>query len=1654
MAQLNVATLPKLTPAQYRQVEAFLAEWKAEVLTAAKRHPGKSYQLGYEQTTAFLKLTGRLQTVTGPAAMFGGHGPSAKAAVEWANKYTLRELDDSLNTYIGHIKDALLYGLRATVNPTELASWLYKATQDAEVNWRTIARTEMVRANAAGRLAACRDQGYDKVWAPPHVGACSQCKRLLENQVFDLAEVEHATNFGRPMGEWIACIPLHPHCRHCWLPYVPEVYEEMQRLSGLLDEHGLTDERLDEMFDDSGHLQPEYQDAVPWEAFKTTGDDGPMDRYGALLEQAIAKAYAAPAQDPMAGLPSGLWEGGQLRPQIPAFLRHWLNPILGHKHQAHTRLFLTGPATDPFTPQTARPHLHVGLVVDYPALRAAHPEYAVLSDPELHAALTTSLRAQLADREPIPGTQLTASLAPETTLEDYVDRAQTLGRPVYDVSSDRWLIRPTAPRPAAFADTPAGIDAVTAVAHPDWLQDAEKITGLLTDLAVEDRLDDLAVAYKTLLAARGSERGRLVWDYAWEHGPLPLAQVLVEKTSLDTILPGHTITGWAVGKVEGEQAGEHWITVHPHGDDEKGIPVLVRENKDGTATIIGGAGGHLTGIRIQHKARVSGEGKKKGASGSDQALEHAPMSPEEAEAQRQAQESAAEAAHEVRQKAKVNKEHLDAQIVQTMARIWAERGVAADGTQTPWEQLDEKDRARLLKQARATAHEQGSWGDMNDRSNAQAGPIKLGPGLDAPKGDGDGDAAATAEGEEHPESAPQDQDDTGRVARTSQPLLALSTEESEHLLGLYEAKAGADRALRDANRVIRGQRKPADTSLLEWDPETDIPAAAKRRAERLAETRVARELLETMERPNIAKEAENARQRGGRDSLDALGYSVFGYNLLPERITKLLGVGGSAQLMIHTLQQEARAGKLDLKAVKDTIDSITDDRQKTMLDLDLKRGQAAIKAVMDLADPTTGEVWTDSQKISRRGKKLREAATSVGYAIASCEALHEVRANLTKPIDRIEVHGFPSRTAVREAARKAGVKLNDSDIVRQGAGDYTLRIEPDRFDALMAKRAPGGETDQTKEFLSKIRSGQGLEAEVTRAQTAPGYTRTLDPIQARGSLYLRHSKKALLAFAPGVGKTDTTLAAFMQLRHDEPEKDHRILIVAPKTATENDGPWAKTTRVALPGMTYEVVGSPEWKKAEKRRAAAVAAGQEPEPRAPIQVASMDWLKGNAHVAKTLGHTIAAVDESQYAKGQNSQRLAGLHEAGEGLDYRWALSGTPLEKNMGELHSQIDWCRPGEYGDQAAFKARYEHVNQFDTLTSEEAAQHFRESLSAGMYFAAQKGQSMPELSELNVVHAPLTEGHQAAYSKAADAANAQRREVLDKRAELREHYRAQGLTQSQAANAAVRDTTGQLPAMGGYGQLKEALFKPHRHGYTGPNSREEAVSKLVREQAPTEFKGMQGHPDYADGAHAGTYAPKSIVFGREVQILDGVAKHLKDNTGHKVFYTHGQTADNDGVLAAFLAHKGPAVLVTSDKNKTARSLQFGDNDGFQHGATQVIHTDMPQNTADMEQRNARAWRRGAQVPVKQHIISSNTPIEQLAFEQMQQELATRAAVGNPEDAVDSRRGKGRQTIDQKLAARGQQRIKREQPRGKNPKPKPDAPAGDPLEPELTEEDQS
>lgn len=82
-----------------------------------------------------------------------------------------------------------------------------------------------------------------------------------------------------------------------------------------------------------------------------------------------------------------------------------------------------------------------------------------------------------------------------------------------------------------------------------------------------------------------------------------------EKPSVPDIKPEHQKKAAA-----SLPSGVRWITIHPHGKDDKGVPVMIKEGSGGTAHIVGGAGGRLNMLKlnnIKSKEQYAEEAKKK-----------------------------------------------------------------------------------------------------------------------------------------------------------------------------------------------------------------------------------------------------------------------------------------------------------------------------------------------------------------------------------------------------------------------------------------------------------------------------------------------------------------------------------------------------------------------------------------------------------------------------------------------------------------------------------------------------------------------------------------------------------------------------------------------------------------------------------------------------------------------------------------------------------------------------------------------------------------------------------------------------------------------------------------------------------------------------------
>jgi len=135
--------------------------------------------------------------------------------------------------------------------------------------------------------------------------------------------------------------------------------------------------------------------------------------------------------------------------------------------------------------------------------------------------------------------------------------------------------------------------------------------------------------------------------------------------------------------------GQRWITVHPNGEDEKGIPVLIQENPDGTAHVIGGAGGKLNYLRLN---RIKSPEEWKRA-----AEERTKKQRKEAMRQRLSQLSAAEREkeEEVQSDIKALREMKQAEYVQTVMEA---HGIAPE----EWK-LPEKVLAAMPPKSRAMA---------------------------------------------------------------------------------------------------------------------------------------------------------------------------------------------------------------------------------------------------------------------------------------------------------------------------------------------------------------------------------------------------------------------------------------------------------------------------------------------------------------------------------------------------------------------------------------------------------------------------------------------------------------------------------------------------------------------------------------------------------------------------------------------------------------------------------------------------------------------------------------------------------------------------------------------------------------------------------------
>ncbi len=247
---------------------------------------------------------------------------------------------------------------------------------------------------------------------------------------------------------------------------------------------------------------------------------------------------------------------------------------------------------------------------------------------------------------------------------------------------------------------------------------------------------------------------------------------------------------------------------------------------------------------------------------------------------------------------------------------------------------------------------------------------------------------------------------------------------------------------------------------------------------------------------------------------------------------------------------------------------------------------------------------------------------------------------------------------------------------------------------------------------------------------------TLRPYQQRGFSWLRFLTRwglgACLADDMGLGKTVQTLAHLSQ--DFEAGNSLPVLLVCPVSVVDN---WRKEAEKFTPDLTVFVHHGPTRCKGKEFRIAA--------SKAALTLTSYGLLQRDHRLLAEIAWRGVILDEAQHIKNAATKLAA----AARTLDcqYRIALSGTPVENNVGDLWSIMDFLNPGLLGNQASFKRQF--FNPIQGKGDAEAAEKLKGLTGPFILRRLKTDQSiindLPEKIELKT-YCPLTREQTSLYA--------------------------------------------------------------------------------------------------------------------------------------------------------------------------------------------------------------------------------------------------------------------------------------------------------------------
>ena len=434
-----------------------------------------------------------------------------------------------------------------------------------------------------------------------------------------------------------------------------------------------------------------------------------------------------------------------------------------------------------------------------------------------------------------------------------------------------------------------------------------------------------------------------------------------------------------------------------------------------------------------------------------------------------------------------------------------------------------------------------------------------------------------------------------------------------------------------------------------------------------------------------------------------------------------------------------------------------------------------------------------------------------------------------------------------------------------------------------------------------------------------GFCGTLRPYQERGYAWLAFLRQwglgACLADDMGLGKTIQALALIARER--ERGERRPVLLVCPTSVLTN---WAREAARFVPDVPVHVHHGASRSVSGTFAEEAAAAG--------IVVTSYNLLYRDYGSIRQTAWAGIILDEAQNIKNPDTRQA----QAARALqaDYRIALTGTPVENQVGDLWSIMDFLNPGLLGARTAFRETF--ALPIKTGIDLTARDRLRQ-MTAPFVLRRLKTdrdiiRDLPEKREASV-YCTLTREQAALYQGVLDELSAALKNG------------ATGIGRCGLVLASIT-------------RLKQVCNHPaHFLGEDGDLGGRSGKLDRLREMIE-------------EVVAAGDAA---LVFTQYATMGALLQRHLQQEFGCFVPFLHGGTtrAQRDAQVAAFQAHAGAAVFVLS--------LKAGGTGLNLTRANHVFHFDRWWNPAVENQATDRAFRIGQTRDVMVHKFVCGGTIE-------------------------------------------------------------------------------